>query len=52
MPENKTSLLQIRMTPTERKDFKQAAFKKGLSESSFARMLIKEGMEREKEKRS
>jgi hypothetical protein len=45
------TLLQVRMSKQERKDLKALADAKGLSESAYTRMLIKEAVALNKEKR-
>jgi hypothetical protein len=42
------TLLQIRMSKQERRELKALADAKGLSESAYTRMLIKEALERRK----
>ena len=43
-------LLQVKMSAKERKELKALADSKGLSESAMTRLLIKEAVERMKER--
>lgn len=50
MPEHRTSLLQVKMSPAERKELDALARTKGLTASAMVRLLVREAYDKLKQR--